>query len=200
MHEAELQMCLRPPLCPPGLVYPTDSEFISRLRELEKNDKQGEQIPLIPSTVKELEDMLKLCCFTPINLPRPVQIQIKSLYRLHTTSYTVHYKDTSAAMCAYTSILQRVLLLQYLGNTDWHCVCVCVARLYGVSLTTGFPTMVSTKKVSLLILITNTALMFCLCLNWLARISLMTGWHFIWLPEASPVFWSSTLPHSEPLC
>lgn len=127
MHEAELQMCLRPPLCPPGLVYPTDSEFISRLRELEKNDKQGEQIPLIPSTVKELEDMLKLCCFTPINLPRPVQIQIKSLYRLHTTSYTVHYKDTSAATCAYTSILQRVLLLQYFGNTDWHsCVCVCV--------------------------------------------------------------------------
>ncbi|XP_069006811.1 monoacylglycerol lipase abhd6-A-like isoform X1 [Embiotoca jacksoni] len=58
-------------ICPAGLVYPTDSEFISRLRELEKNP-QEESIPLIPTTPQELTDMLRLCCHTPINFPRQV--------------------------------------------------------------------------------------------------------------------------------
>lgn len=56
-------------MCPAGLVYPTDSEFISHLRELEKNPQQ-ESIPLIPSTHQEMENMLRLCCYTPLNLPR----------------------------------------------------------------------------------------------------------------------------------
>lgn len=56
-------------MCPAGLVYPTESQFISRLRELEKSE-QEESIPLIPSTTQELEDMLKLCCYSPINLPK----------------------------------------------------------------------------------------------------------------------------------
>nr|XP_057910876.1 monoacylglycerol lipase abhd6-B-like [Doryrhamphus excisus] len=58
-------------MCPSGLVYPTDSEFISQLRELEKNPEQ-ESIPLIPSTHQELEEMLQLCCYAPLKLPRQV--------------------------------------------------------------------------------------------------------------------------------
>ncbi|XP_041809551.1 monoacylglycerol lipase abhd6-B-like [Chelmon rostratus] len=58
-------------ICPAGLVYPTDSEFISRLKELENSQKE-ESIPLIPSTPQELDDMLRLCCYTPLNLPRQV--------------------------------------------------------------------------------------------------------------------------------
>ncbi|XP_034388990.1 monoacylglycerol lipase abhd6-A-like [Cyclopterus lumpus] len=58
-------------ICPAGLVYPTETEFIRRLRELEKT-QQAESIPLIPSTLQELEDMLKLCCYNPLNLPRQV--------------------------------------------------------------------------------------------------------------------------------
>ncbi|XP_070814975.1 monoacylglycerol lipase abhd6-B-like [Chaetodon trifascialis] len=58
-------------ICPAGLVYPTESEFISRLREMEKSQKK-ESIPLIPSTPQELDDMLRLCCYTPLNLPRQV--------------------------------------------------------------------------------------------------------------------------------
>ncbi|XP_049442963.1 monoacylglycerol lipase abhd6-A-like [Epinephelus fuscoguttatus] len=58
-------------VCPAGLVYPTDSEFISRLREIEKT-QQDDSIPLIPSTPQELEDMLRLCCYTPLKLPRQV--------------------------------------------------------------------------------------------------------------------------------
>ncbi|XP_078105366.1 monoacylglycerol lipase abhd6-A-like [Sander vitreus] len=56
-------------VCPAGLVYPTESEFITRLKKMEESE-QEESIPLIPSTIPELEDMLKLCCYTPPNLPR----------------------------------------------------------------------------------------------------------------------------------
>ncbi|XP_040060906.2 monoacylglycerol lipase abhd6-A isoform X1 [Gasterosteus aculeatus] len=58
-------------MCPAGLVYPTETEFIRRLRELE-NTPQVESIPLIPSTPQELDDMLKLCCYTPPKLHRQV--------------------------------------------------------------------------------------------------------------------------------
>ncbi|KAM7005951.1 monoacylglycerol lipase abhd6-B-like [Tautogolabrus adspersus] len=68
-HPAHL--CSVTLICPAGLVYPTETRFISRLRELE-NSQQEESIPLIPSTPEELDDMLRLCCYTPINLPRPV--------------------------------------------------------------------------------------------------------------------------------
>uniref|UniRef100_A0A3Q0RPM2 Abhydrolase domain containing 6, acylglycerol lipase n=1 Tax=Amphilophus citrinellus TaxID=61819 RepID=A0A3Q0RPM2_AMPCI len=47
-------------ICPAGLVYPTESEFINRLRELEKGEKD-DSIPLIPTTLQELDDMLRLC-------------------------------------------------------------------------------------------------------------------------------------------
>lgn len=59
-------------ICPAGLVYPTDSKFISRLKELEQNLHEQESIPLIPTTPEELEDMLRLCCYTPLKLPRQV--------------------------------------------------------------------------------------------------------------------------------
>uniref|UniRef100_A0A8P4FZ30 Abhydrolase domain containing 6, acylglycerol lipase n=1 Tax=Dicentrarchus labrax TaxID=13489 RepID=A0A8P4FZ30_DICLA len=68
-HPADL--CSATLICPAGLVYPTDSEFISRLRELEKTEMK-DSIPLIPTTHQELEDMLKLCCYTPLNLPQQV--------------------------------------------------------------------------------------------------------------------------------
>uniref|UniRef100_A0A3Q2D175 AB hydrolase-1 domain-containing protein n=1 Tax=Cyprinodon variegatus TaxID=28743 RepID=A0A3Q2D175_CYPVA len=58
-------------LSPVGLVYPTESKFISRLREMEKTNKQ-ESIPLIPSTLHELDTMMKLCCHNPPNLPRQI--------------------------------------------------------------------------------------------------------------------------------
>uniref|UniRef100_UPI0037E85BF1 monoacylglycerol lipase abhd6-A-like n=1 Tax=Semicossyphus pulcher TaxID=241346 RepID=UPI0037E85BF1 len=58
-------------ICPAGLVYPTETKFISRLRELE-NSEQEESIPLIPSTPQELEDMLSLCCYIPLKLHRQV--------------------------------------------------------------------------------------------------------------------------------
>ncbi|XP_010787765.1 monoacylglycerol lipase abhd6-B-like, partial [Notothenia coriiceps] len=63
-------------MCPAGLVFPTESEFIVRLREMEKTQQQG-SIPLIPTTTQELESMLKLCCYTPISLPKQVQYDVR---------------------------------------------------------------------------------------------------------------------------
>ncbi len=145
-------MPLSPPPPPPGLVYPTDSEFISRLKELEKN-QQEESIPLIPTTPQELEDMLRLCCYTPLNLPRQVQncatwskIQIKTLLRLQTLLKLLQIQNQHiTAATVNTDILQLVLmllflpllLLQYLRNTHGRhgrvcvCVCVCVCVLSG---------------------------------------------------------------------
>ncbi|XP_077582471.1 monoacylglycerol lipase abhd6-B-like [Stigmatopora nigra] len=58
-------------MCPSGLVYPTETEFIVRLREMEKNPDEY-SIPLIPSTDRELEDMLRLCCHKTLHLPKQV--------------------------------------------------------------------------------------------------------------------------------
>uniref|UniRef100_A0A3Q1EKC9 Abhydrolase domain containing 6 n=1 Tax=Acanthochromis polyacanthus TaxID=80966 RepID=A0A3Q1EKC9_9TELE len=59
-------------VCPAGLVYPTDSKFVTRMRELEKNPDENEPIPLIPKTPEELDAMLRLCCHVDLNLPRQV--------------------------------------------------------------------------------------------------------------------------------
>uniref|UniRef100_A0A3Q3WJV8 AB hydrolase-1 domain-containing protein n=1 Tax=Mola mola TaxID=94237 RepID=A0A3Q3WJV8_MOLML len=58
-------------MCPAGLVYPTETKFVGRLRELKEN-RQDESIPLIPSTLQELENLLRFGCYTPLNLPRQV--------------------------------------------------------------------------------------------------------------------------------
>lgn len=58
-------------ICPAGLVYPTESVFVKRLRELEKS-QNIEDIPLIPSTPQEMEDMLKLCCYVRFKIPQQI--------------------------------------------------------------------------------------------------------------------------------
>uniref|UniRef100_A0A7N8XIB3 Abhydrolase domain containing 6, acylglycerol lipase n=1 Tax=Mastacembelus armatus TaxID=205130 RepID=A0A7N8XIB3_9TELE len=58
-------------ICPAGLVYPTDSEFISLLKKQEKSQKE-EPIPLIPTTPKEVENMLRLCFHNPPKFPQQV--------------------------------------------------------------------------------------------------------------------------------
>ncbi|XP_075881290.1 monoacylglycerol lipase abhd6-A-like [Nelusetta ayraudi] len=57
-------------VCPSGLIYPKETKFVARLREIEKV-QQGDSIPLIPSTLPELRDMLNLSCYKPQNLPGP---------------------------------------------------------------------------------------------------------------------------------
>ncbi|KAG7495254.1 monoacylglycerol lipase ABHD6 [Solea senegalensis] len=58
-------------ICPAGLVYPKDSEFVTLLKELE-GSQNTDSIPLIPTTVQEYENMMRLCFHKSLNLPRPV--------------------------------------------------------------------------------------------------------------------------------
>ncbi|XP_076027523.1 monoacylglycerol lipase abhd6-A-like [Genypterus blacodes] len=54
-------------ICPGGLMYPTDTEFIRRLKALEGSEQQ-ESIPLIPGSAQEMDEMLRLCCYVQLNL------------------------------------------------------------------------------------------------------------------------------------
>ncbi|KAL8212796.1 UNVERIFIED_CONTAM: hypothetical protein K2H54_058746 [Gekko kuhli] len=46
-------------LCPAGLRYPTDNNFVKHLKEMEKR-KDFKDIPLIPMTLNHLEELFKL--------------------------------------------------------------------------------------------------------------------------------------------
>lgn len=61
-------------VCPAGLEPREDTQFVKRLREMEVQRQQNqdlsqESIALIPSTLPQLQDMLQLCCYKPLNLP-----------------------------------------------------------------------------------------------------------------------------------
>ncbi|XP_065096870.1 monoacylglycerol lipase ABHD6 [Paramisgurnus dabryanus] len=58
-------------ICPAGLQYPNESTFIQRLRELEDNPDPDE-IPLIPTTPEEMEQMLKLCSYVRFKIPKQI--------------------------------------------------------------------------------------------------------------------------------
>lgn len=58
-------------ICPAGLQYPTESMFVQRLRELEKS-QDSDEIPLIPSTPEEMEEMLRLCSFVRFKIPKQI--------------------------------------------------------------------------------------------------------------------------------
>ncbi|XP_068198947.1 monoacylglycerol lipase abhd6-B-like [Antennarius striatus] len=57
-------------ICPAGLIYPTETNFIRQIRELEHNRERPN--PLIPTDIQEVENMLKLCCHNPPKLPGQV--------------------------------------------------------------------------------------------------------------------------------
>lgn len=62
-------------VCPAGLEPPEDTVFVKRLREMEVQRQQNqdlsqESIALIPTTLPQLQAMLELCCHKPLNLPR----------------------------------------------------------------------------------------------------------------------------------
>ncbi|XP_068605001.1 monoacylglycerol lipase abhd6-B [Brachionichthys hirsutus] len=57
-------------ICPSGLNYPTETNFIRQVRELENSPEKPN--PLIPSNIQGLEDMLRLCYHNPPKLSRQV--------------------------------------------------------------------------------------------------------------------------------
>ncbi|CAB1422066.1 unnamed protein product [Pleuronectes platessa] len=58
-------------MCPSGLDSPKDSEFITHLKEREANQKE-DGIALIPTTIQEVKNLLRICIHAPVNLHRQV--------------------------------------------------------------------------------------------------------------------------------
>ncbi|XP_045434960.1 monoacylglycerol lipase ABHD6 isoform X2 [Pipistrellus kuhlii] len=58
-------------VCPAGLQYSTDNQFIRRLRELQ-DSAAFEKIPLIPSTPEEMSEMLQLCSYVRFKVPQQI--------------------------------------------------------------------------------------------------------------------------------
>ena len=58
-------------LNPPGLQYSTDNKFVQRLKELQES-AAVEKIPLIPTTPKEMSEMLQLCSYVRFKVPQQV--------------------------------------------------------------------------------------------------------------------------------
>ncbi|KAK2091640.1 Alpha beta hydrolase [Saguinus oedipus] len=61
-------LCL---VCPAGLQYSTDNQFIQRLKELQ-DSAAVEKIPLIPSTPEEMSEMLQLCSYVRFKVPQQI--------------------------------------------------------------------------------------------------------------------------------
>ncbi|XP_011802688.1 PREDICTED: monoacylglycerol lipase ABHD6 [Colobus angolensis palliatus] len=61
-------LCL---VCPAGLQYSTDNQFVQRLKELQ-DSAAVEKIPLIPSTPEEMSEMLQLCSYVRFKVPQQV--------------------------------------------------------------------------------------------------------------------------------
>lgn len=58
-------------ICPSGLICPTETKFMVDLRESQER-QQIDSIALIPSTLQELRNLLKLGCYKPATLPKQV--------------------------------------------------------------------------------------------------------------------------------
>lgn len=61
-------LCL---VCPAGLQYSTDNQFVQRLKELQDSAAM-QKIPLIPSTPEEMSEMLQLCSYVRFKVPQQI--------------------------------------------------------------------------------------------------------------------------------
>uniref|UniRef100_A0A8C9A7C8 Monoacylglycerol lipase ABHD6 n=1 Tax=Prolemur simus TaxID=1328070 RepID=A0A8C9A7C8_PROSS len=61
-------LCL---VCPAGLQYSSDNQFVQRLKELQ-DSAAVEKIPLIPSTPEEMSEMLQLCSYVRFKVPQQI--------------------------------------------------------------------------------------------------------------------------------
>ncbi|KAM7063476.1 monoacylglycerol lipase ABHD6 isoform 1-T1 [Molossus nigricans] len=58
-------------VCPAGLQYSRDNQFIKQIKELQNMTTSG-KIPLIPSTPEEMSEMLQLCSYVRFKVPQQI--------------------------------------------------------------------------------------------------------------------------------
>nr|XP_006196510.1 monoacylglycerol lipase ABHD6 isoform X1 [Vicugna pacos]XP_015091857.1 monoacylglycerol lipase ABHD6 isoform X1 [Vicugna pacos]XP_031542243.1 monoacylglycerol lipase ABHD6 isoform X1 [Vicugna pacos]XP_031542244.1 monoacylglycerol lipase ABHD6 isoform X1 [Vicugna pacos] len=119
-------------VCPAGLQYSTDNQFVQRLKELQES-ATVEKIPLIPSTPEEMSEMLQLCSYVRFKVPQQILQGLVTSASLITTSTescfwksSTRSRDTPSIRTWTRSRFQRrssggnkTRCLMCLGQTCW---------------------------------------------------------------------------------
>lgn len=113
-------------LCPLGLIYPTETKFLSRLRESEKSQVE-EPNPLIPYTLQGVKDMLALCCCNPPNIPRQVQrvLRLHTMWHMYRPQRSVKVVSVIFSCTLYTAVNRKKPKI----NFRWHAMKFPVTQL-----------------------------------------------------------------------
>nr|XP_056720982.1 monoacylglycerol lipase ABHD6-like [Euleptes europaea] len=89
-------------LCPAGLRYPMDNDFVKHLKELEKC-KDYKDIPLIPVTINQLEEMFKLGLYRPpLNLNKQFLKVFLDYRKPHIPFFIKCFLDVSSMESRYS--------------------------------------------------------------------------------------------------
>ncbi|XP_054834077.1 monoacylglycerol lipase ABHD6-like [Eublepharis macularius] len=89
-------------LCPAGLRYPMDNDFVQRLKELEKS-KDYDNIPLIPLTVNQSKEMLEMVTYHPPPNPNKQLLQgFLDYQKPHTKFFTKCFLDITSVESRYS--------------------------------------------------------------------------------------------------
>ncbi|XP_055014894.1 monoacylglycerol lipase abhd6-A-like isoform X2 [Boleophthalmus pectinirostris] len=93
-------------VCPAGLETLQDTDFVKRLKEMEtqrnqdqdqdQDQREDQSIALIPTSVPQLQEMLNLCCYKPLNLPTQMKKGLLQNRLPHTTFYRHLFECISA--------------------------------------------------------------------------------------------------------
>lgn len=88
-------------VCPAGLQYSTDNQFIQRLKELQ-NSAAIEKIPLIPSTPEEMSEMLQLCSYVRFKVPQQILQGLVDVRIPHNSFYRKLFLEIASEKSRYS--------------------------------------------------------------------------------------------------
>ncbi|KAJ0002646.1 hypothetical protein NQD34_007795 [Periophthalmus magnuspinnatus] len=102
-------LCSVTMVCPAGLEPPEDTDFVKSLREIEvrrnqnlDQDQNKESIALIPSSIPQLQEMLEMCCYKPLNLPKQMMMGLLQNRLPHNPFYRHLFECISAEESRYS--------------------------------------------------------------------------------------------------
>uniref|UniRef100_H3DKL3 acylglycerol lipase n=1 Tax=Tetraodon nigroviridis TaxID=99883 RepID=H3DKL3_TETNG len=79
-------VCSMTLICPDGIRHPQETKFDNHLQDLKQSDYTL-NIPLIPTTVEEMEDMFRLCSHVRFKIPQQILQGLVDVRQPHNTFY-----------------------------------------------------------------------------------------------------------------
>ncbi|XP_054642187.1 BTB/POZ domain-containing protein KCTD6 isoform X5 [Dunckerocampus dactyliophorus] len=80
------EICSMTLICPDGIKHPCESKFDNHLQDLERSNFTL-NIPLIPTTPEEMEDMFKLCSHVRFKIPQQILQGLVDVRQPHNSFY-----------------------------------------------------------------------------------------------------------------